>query len=201
MAISDKELGRIFDSSVPTSVQEAVVRLLFGAYKNSVQACQQFEKEEARDLLGYHRWIQVRHELRGLAGRFPGVQAIPHRWHTLLISGQIMMTASSVQDPHQPIRPANYRDAYITSSQLNLYEKEKPIPEGAKFYCILTHGHISNDPKRPSFATIVFPEKDSNSNVHEINLFARFAPLVKTLRGEGGEPPLKLRDVPVENQP
>lgn len=60
------------------------------------------------------------------------------------------------------------------------------------FYCILKHGYNS-DPKRPSFAQIIFPEKNGNGNVHEINLFSRFESLVKDLRQE---PPLKWRDIP-----
>lgn len=119
MAFSGEDLEKIFDSSIPRQVQEALIRILFGAYKASVDACYIFEKEEARDLLGYFRWIQARHEMKGLAGRFLGVRAESKRWHTLLISGQIMITASSVHDPEEIIRPAKYRDVYLASSQLD----------------------------------------------------------------------------------
>jgi hypothetical protein len=205
MAISGKELEKIFDSSFSRPAQEGLIRILFGSYRTAFEGSLQFQKEEARDFIGYYRWIQIRSDLRGFADRFPRIQSIPKRFHTLIKSGQILLTASSIQDPEEILRHANYREAYSVSSQLDLFEQERPIPEDALFYCILLHGHNSIDTRQPSFAKIVFPDKECQTYVHEINLFTRYESLVKDLRKPleetvEEEAPIKLRIIPEEKQ-
>ena len=200
MASSAVELEQVFDSSFPIEVQEALIRCLFGAYKTTFEECARFPDEEAHDLRPFHRWVQLRADLRGIADRFKGVAASAEPYHTLLTAGHVKLTASSVTDPEDLVRPALYRHAYANESQLELFLQDSPPPDGATLYVILKHGPDPAEPRQPSFAKIVFPTKDCQSYVHEIDLFARVKALVESLRipqesSAEPEPLVHLRNV------
>lgn len=194
--IGDELEGR-FDSSVSKQIQEALIRLLFDAYRTAhADVYSKFDAREAKDLLGFYRWVQIRQDSKGLAGRFPDVLIVSKRFHTLVTINHIMFTTASAQDPEGAVRHADYRGGYALQSQLDLYEQEKPVPKDAIFYCVLVHGHDHKNKKIPAFAKFAFPDRDNKSYVHEIDLFKRHEPLIKTLKNPDQKPPIRPIDIP-----
>lgn len=192
------ELEQVFDGSVQKQVQEALIRCLFGAYRTTFEECARFPEEEARDLRPFYRWVQLRADLRGIAQRFKGVRATAERYHTLLSTGRVILTASAVEGPGNLVRPALYRQTYASSSQLDLFIKDTAPPDDAQLYAILLHGPDPAEPRQPLFGQVAFPDKACLSYVHEIDLFSRFEALVGSLRvpreeAEAQEPLIQLR--------
>ena len=74
MDYSGEDLEAIFNNDVPHSLQRAIIRCVFNAYGTAFDAVKHFPREEARDLRGYYRWVQLRYEMRGIF-RAPG------RWY------------------------------------------------------------------------------------------------------------------------
>lgn len=197
MTISEDELEKIFHQNVPKNIQEALVRCLFGSYRASYRECSNFPPEEKHDFLGYHRWIRLRTDLRGVAERFhPQMSFTERPWHTRLNIGQIWLTASSVQDPSRP-KWASYRGLYAATSQYDLFEKNITPPPDSIFYAIMLHHPDERNPQFPSFMRIAFPDKRLDFYVCEINMFSLHAELVKSMRktgeAEGMEIPVTLR--------
>lgn len=180
MTHSDQELEEIFGEDVPNAVQEALVKCLFGSYRTSFDACAHFQPEEAKDLRGYYRWIQLRDELRGLGDRFPGIVATPEEYHTLITAGRIKLVACSNREPGSPLRSATYRREYADKS-LNLFESPPTLASDEDYiFTILEHGVDCLEPRQPAFARILFITKDMKI-AHDINLFARHKNLVDSL--------------------
>jgi hypothetical protein len=204
-----EQLEQIFDSSFSTQVQQAILRCLFDAYSFAVDQCKRFPKEEAHDLLPFVRWIQLRTLFRGLAERFQSVEAsvepngTASSYHVCLISGQIKLTASTVDDPSALPPFANYRKEYAAQSQLNLFESNETLPADGKSYVILTHAKDRENPSKPAFANLIFPDKEVGSIVHKIDLFERHPEFIKNLidpKTEEPKPQLRLVDKKKKNK-
>lgn len=203
MEYSEKELEAIFNSDVPNPVQQAIIRCTFNAYATAFDEVKHFPTEEARDLRGYYRWIQLRYEMRGLGDRFPGVTAAAEDYHTLISSRRIRLIASSASDPKSRPRQAMYKLDYANKS-LNLYD---PLPSPPShedyFFTIMVHGVDRREPRQPSFAKILFVTK-AMQIWHEFDLFARHMDLVKSLwlplstTDQNGMPDVRLRKLDEE---
>ena len=181
-----KEIERVFSTSFPDHILEAMLKCLFNAYKIADDECKQkFAPEEAHDLLPFYRWVQLRMELRGLGGRFQEIQtrAEPSGScsHIVIDTDRVMLTVSSVDRAGGFPRPAIYRNEYSNENQYNLF---RPIPKNSKIYAVLIHGAYKEDRSKPAFSEIVFPEKGFNSYFHRIDLFSRFDGLMKPVKPE-----------------
>ena len=144
--------------------------------------CSRFHDEEARDFRGFYRWIQLRDEWRGLSGRFAGIEASAEQYHTLLKAGRMKLTACSLRQVTDPIKFANYRQDYALESNLNLFALEQPLPDDGYIYGIFIHGVDPLEPRQPGFGRVVFPTRDLQTRLHEIDLFGRFEDLVLSLK-------------------
>ena len=182
MHLSPEELERIFDSSFPAPIQQALVQAVFNTYDVAYEHCTRFHDEEARDFRGHYRWIHLRDQWRGLSGRFPVMQASAEKYHTLLQAGQMKLTACSLRQVADPIKFAYYRQEYALESNLNLFTPEEPLPDDGYIYGIFIHGVDLLEPRQPGFGRVVFPTADLETRIHEIDLFNRFGELVLSLR-------------------
>jgi hypothetical protein len=187
MSIAE-QLTAIFDASIPKRVQEALIQCVFSTYKLAHDECERFPKEEAHDLRPFYRWVQLRALVKGLPGRFPEVtvEIAPNgsagSFHVIISCGQMVLTASTLDDKSVLPRPAKFRNAYSYESQLDLFIPETPPPEDGSFYGILVHAPDKNEPRQPGFVNIIFPDKLYTTTVNRIKLFDRFPDLVETLR-------------------
>ena len=123
----------------------------------------------------------------------------------MLTSGRIRLTISKVHEPDEIVRPADHRNFYANDSQLELFEKEQPVPDNANFYCILLHVPDANEPRQPSAIQVVFPDQNCQSYVHSINLLSRHASLTESLKLSAETPttqeiPLKLKETEKEKK-
>lgn len=200
---SGEELEQMFNNDVSGHLQQALIRCTFNAYGTAFDAVKHFPYEEARDLRGYYRWIQLRYEMRGLGERFRGVTSTPQEYHTLLSAGRMRLIACSTSDPKSPIRPAMYKLEYANKS-LNLFD---PIPstpsEDNYIFTIMVHGVDRREARQPAFAKILFVTK-AMQIWHEFDLFSRHRDLVKSLwiplpgLDQDGPPDVRLRDLDEE---
>ncbi len=182
----NEELDGYFDASFGTQVQEAMVKCMFQAYADSYEACKKFLKEEAHDLLGFQRWIEIRNQFRGLGGRFNEIETYTEpngpapSYHVVINSEKMILTVSSVQAPWIMPRPAAYRKEFAIQNQYELWPK---LPS-SKIFGILIHGPNPKDKSKPAFLQVRFPDKNYESYIqHNIDLFSRFDALVKNLLG------------------
>ncbi len=199
MDYSGEDLEAIFNNDVPHSLQRAIIRCVFNAYGTAFDAVKHFPREEARDLRGYYRWVQLRYEMRGIGDRFPGITATPQDYHTLISSQRIRLIASSATDPESQPRRTLYKLEYANKS-LNLYD---PMPSSLStddyIFTIMAHGVDRREPRQPAFAKILFVTK-AMQIWHEFDLFARHMDLAKSLwvplsaTELDGMPDIRLRD-------
>ena len=201
---SEHELEMAFHSAIADTVQQALIRCTFNAYWKAFDECKHFPPEEARDLRGYYRWIQLRYEMRGLGDRFSSVLATAQEYHTLISAGRIRMIACSIRELGSPVRPATYKLGYANKS-LDLFEPPPSSPDGDDyFFTVMVHGVDALNPRQPSCAKILFVTK-AMQIWHECNLFARHKDLVTSLwnplsNTQEGLPDIRLRDTD-EEQP
>lgn len=195
MYYSDEQLENLFDGDITSSVQQALIQCLFGAYRSAFDACKHFQTQEAKDLRGYYRWIQIRHEMRGLGDRFSSITATGEDYHTLISAGRTKLIACSNRDPGSPLRLATYRLKYANRS-LDLFNPLPPPSDEDYIFTILEHGVDYLQPRQPSFAKILFITKDMEI-AHNFNLFARHQIIVDSLRiplgdTQEGDPDIRL---------
>jgi hypothetical protein len=183
----NEELDDYFDASFSRQVQEAFVKCVINSYAVAWELCKKYLKEEAHDFLGFQRWIELRSQLRGLGGRFNAIETYTSpdgpapSYHVVIDSEKFILTVSSVPSPSIMPRPAIYRREYAVRSQLNLFEPQSPT---SKIFGLLIHGANPKDKSKPAFLQVRFPDRDYESYIqHNIDLFARFEPLVKNLLG------------------
>jgi len=178
MALSPTEIEAIYYKSLSEPMNEALIRLLFGAYNTAHGDCDKFAEQEARDLLPIYRWIQIRSDLLGLSARFDGILATSEQYHTRLTAGGIILTAHSVEAPGELPREAEYRRKYACTSQTDMWGDA----DGEYIYAILAHAQDPAEHRQPLFADILFPDKRYDGLVHSIKLFEKFPALVSELR-------------------
>jgi len=204
---SEHELEEAFHNAIADPVQQALIRCTFSAYWTAFDECKHFPPEEARDLRGYYRWIQLRYEMRGLGDRFPSVTATAQDYHTLISAGRIRLIACSIREPGSPVRPATYKLKYANKS-LDIFEPPPSSPASPDgddyFFTVMVHGVDAREPRQPAFAKILFVTK-AMQIWHEFNLFARHKDLVRSLwaplsNTQEGMPDIRLRDTD-EEQP
>lgn len=178
MALSPAEIEAIYYKSLSQTVNEALIRLLFGGYLTAHEDCSKFPKQEARDLLPIYRWTQIRADLLGLPARFDKILASSERYHTRLTTGGIILTAHSVEAPGELPREAEYRREYACTSQTDMWDDT----DGEYIYAILAHAPDPSENRQPLFADILFPDRHYNGLVHSIKLFEKFPALISELR-------------------
>lgn len=183
----NEELDGYFDASFSRQVQEAFVKCVINSYAVAWELCKKYLKEEAHDLLGFQRWIELRSQLRGLGGRFNEIETYTHpngpapSYHVVIDSEKFILTVSSVPSPWIMPRPAIYRKEYAVQNQLELFQQQLP---NSKIFGLLIHGANPKDRSKPAFLQVRFPDKNYESYIqHNVDLFSRFDTLVKNLLG------------------
>lgn len=173
-----------FEESFNKAIQESILRGLFDSYRDAYNECAGYDYEEQHDLEPFQRWIKFRQSLRGLSKRYDNIEVEPKpngngsNYHILIISKFIYLTSSSVSESSSLPRDASHRRDYAFQSQLDLF---KPLKEEEFVYAILAHGSKRKDKQYPTFAFIIFPDRDFESPVCRIDLFKKHAELIKTL--------------------
>jgi hypothetical protein len=117
-------------------------------YSDALDFClRRFEREEAMDLLPYERRARNETSLRVVAREFEhrGItaSAVPNitnsNYHTEVVSGPVVLTASFVQNSRAVVRMADFRGTLAQNKQQSLIA---PQPSsGDRFYALLIHGN------------------------------------------------------------
>lgn len=180
-----------FYKAIPAELIEDILRLLASEYRTAYDECKLFyPPEEAHDLRPHVRRAKIESKVRELANSYPGVAATvePNAkrtgWHTVIRSGNVVMTISHVNQPSDMVRPADFRSTYAQDAQINLFGPEKPRPpRDAQLFSILRHGSSKRMPRRPDFVRVGFPDADCKYYVCDIDVFSvqRFRNLASEL--------------------
>jgi hypothetical protein len=206
---------RAFWANVPADFVPDALGMLFDQYRAAYETCDSLmDASERRDVLAAMRRAMIETEVRAVAGRYPTakVQTLRNRRKTshfsLVAFGAVDITVAKSGSPHRMPRPAAYRENFFESAQASLFDKEVAKP-GDRIYAVLIHGPARRkrrkdeevplaNPKFPTFARIVFPDKEGNI-LTSIDLFRdyrlvvqRYIPPVEQV--EIAEPkPLRIR--------
>ncbi len=117
-------------------------------YSDALDSClRRFDREEAMDLLPYERRARNETSLRVVAREFShrGIRATPEpnvtnsNYHTEVVSGPVVLTASFVQHPGDLVRMADFRGTLAQNRQESLIPRQ--LSTGDRFYAILIHGN------------------------------------------------------------
>lgn len=180
------EIVREFLEAYPEDFLRGWLRTLFSGYREAHQECSRgYAEAEAHDLYPHLRRAKLEGQLRGLA-RSHGIMATAESnrrnssRYTLVRSGNVLLTASAVQDPNELIRRAAFRETFARESQLKLFGEQ--IPTGTALYAILLHGPDLLNRGIPEFSHVVFPDESCSQYVARINLFDMFSDSI----GHGG---------------
>lgn len=124
--------------------------------------------------------------------------------HVVIEIGDVMLTQSLADGPHDIIQRASFRNTYAESSQLEMFADPVAVErahQAGKLYAMFLHG-VSGNPKQPRFMAIVFPTKNCGAYVFEatINVLSMFDDLARSIRREeteviGDELMLELRRI------
>jgi hypothetical protein len=184
-AKSESEILESFNSSVPDEFCRQVLRRGFGGYQAANLRCSEFPLNEKHDLLPHVRRALFESDLRSIAKQFhftasAELNKTKNSYHTMVLAGQIALTASAVPSPDIIVRPAKFRGVLAATSQMNLYNEEEE--EEGYIYGIIIHGPNEDKPFQPGFCRIVFPDRNVEAYVYEIDLFSKYQALVTELQ-------------------
>jgi hypothetical protein len=206
---------RAFWSHVPADFVPDALGMIFEQYRSAWDTCDSLmDASERRDVLASMRRALIETEIRGVARRYPTgkIQTLQNKRKTshfsLITFGSVDLTVAKSGSPHLMPRPAAYRENFFESAQASLFDREIAKP-GDRLYAVVIHGPARRkrrheeeiplaNPKFPTFAKIVFPDKEGNI-LTSIDLFRdyrlvvqRYIPPVEQV--ETAEPkPLRIR--------
>lgn len=172
---------------------------LFDAYKTSYElSYREFAKPEADNVLGFNRRGKVEGNLRGTADLFPdmmttSVERPNGPWnHTEVRSGPMILTASSVSTPCEMVDRALFRVSLAAENNALQFPGLEETPDqeaGVPLYGVIVHsryrGRDAEEDKQyaylPGSAYLAFPAVGFDYYRHRIDLFNKFAAVVKDL--------------------
>lgn len=188
MPDSTPDVVGLFQECIPQKFLRDSLHCLFGVYATVFDDVKKsFPPWEAHDLRPHYRKAQFDSEWREVAKRH-GLAATPEpNWgrncfHTRVVAGRVILTASAVRTPDEIVRYAAFRDSYARSNirYFPILEEDMGLPPPAPddpLYAILIHG-AARGQKAPYFADIVFPAAEVKTYVARLPLFALFPDLV-----------------------
>lgn len=153
-----------------------------------------FGPNEGRDLFPHDRRARFEAELRRVSNTFSGIEAESRpnirrtASHTFVksigASSNLILTASSVQNPKCKPRFSVFRDQYNTNGQTEIYygidglDKYNKADENNDIYAYFLYG--SSDSDIPLFANIAFPSRDSKKYIEVISLIDLYPGIITT---------------------
>lgn len=218
--------GLFLDTFSRTALEQ-FLRAVFDAYSTAFDQVNErltgprefrrneFASYDAHYLYPHERKVMVDRLLRDaalLAGMVskPQLNKNNSSPHTVVIHGSIILTPHHVDNPHELVRPADYRTSYFRNPthQLWLVGMDDDLGEDAEApsiddprYAFLIHGTAPN-PRFPAFADIVFPVKDCEGyHQDRIQLFRMFSDLVNSrVGGSVSEESIPDQDLPLRSE-
>ena len=173
MSPSDKYRAEL-RGAFPASFLREVAACLNMSYRVARERTAEFPDGILHDLLPQYRHAVVQSALLILARKYSGrgviasseLNVAENSYHTLIRSGDVVLTESPVPTPNAVVRRAIFRESYAVSNQLDLYRKDKRPAADAPLYALIVHGPGALA-KAPSFAKIVFPLPDLTGYVDD----------------------------------
>lgn len=170
---------RVFEEDVPLPVVQAIVKALYGVYRESYnQLVLEFDYPERHNLLPMYRRSKAEREMRELAKRYPQIEATAeinsthNHYHTLLKCGRVLLTQSTAYGPGDMIRYSEYRRLLAQTNQVYFDWSPKymrPAPEQLT-YGVIVHNAEMGIEHKPAFIWVVFPGPDLKSCIARLDL-------------------------------
>lgn len=192
-----------FNTNVPSEVQAETVRILFRAYRDAKTELlgADYSAAQYHDLYGDIRRSRIEDYLLKLPDKFSYLIAssklnvVRNCYHSLVVCGNVILTASAVNNQTDLPRKAEFRNLYagpqyeFEIDDANMLKVIDDIPDMEnKLYAIIVHGPISiKERSEPGFARIVFPDKNCQRSLDHIDLFLTYDQVIKEILSEGTE--------------
>lgn len=177
----------LFDRYVPNDAQQAMMRCVGRVYSESYHHCRaEYPPEELAQIYPQTRWAKLEYSLRMLVLRFDGMSARPvpngNGHHTEVTAGRVVMTASAVPTPGALPRNAVFRKTLARSPQISFpFARIDPPHPDDPLYAFLLHGPDLNEPWRPAFLSVAFPNDRCDAYLGRIDLCARFPDVARAI--------------------
>jgi len=212
-----------FNKDCSEELQEELLRLTYTCYDESLTEVSEsgYENEQISDIYPLVRKVRMDALLYRLCFRgFPGVTArlqynIGHNCHhTVLISGNTILTTSFVENEENLPRIAMFRGFYAGDPNVfeivdqyqaafGISDDENilrvldylPLP-GERNYAILLHGQVVKGLDRsPAFVKIIFPNSDLSGKLDDsIDLRLKYPNVVNDMLCDGKEIKDNIKD-------
>jgi hypothetical protein len=183
MTISVENPLDVFRSAVSDEFMRDSIRCLKDCYKRAYEECRRYPAEVAHDLRPMLRRAEFEDQWRFVVERH-GIScsfqpnAAKNCYHTLVLYGRVMLTASYVDHWVGTVRTAIFRNTYARANEGYLFPELVPLPPmpDAPLYALLVHDGAPGVLDRPCSAQVVFPDPDGKI-VGRIDLVKRFPDL------------------------
>lgn len=196
--VDNKALQDLTLAQVPQNIITYVVQSIILIYQDTHNyVFDNFEKEQAIDLLFHERRNKIESFLKLLPNRFPAVSvdckinASLTCHHVEVKINDFTFTQSFTQSQSEKVRDAKFRNDL---SKLNLqtelefsnYPKKEPAIEenSSKYYAILHHGADGRTPQRPEFFEFIFPSENSENIASPIDILKLYNISANILRAD-----------------
>lgn len=180
------DFASVFDSSVNDQVQQAILRLVLNAYRQTSEDVeQQFAPHERTDAEPVIRRANIESGFSKLGQQFPAQVRVMDGTTTkgchfrYLVCGDVVLTQSYVEDGRRVPRKAEFRNAFAGDPNQGMLfpeaeaERIQRLDDNQRLYAILTHTPVSRwNSSMPSHISVVFVD-DSCRWVAEIDLLNR----------------------------
>lgn len=191
-----------FEKNFPVEWGIQTLQALCSAYEEARAHCSsRFGDKESRDITSHYCREIFEHEWRKLSSKFPGMRAESKLnkkgtySHTLISSGNMVLTASSVPTPRSKPRYADFRNQYAANGQLSLFDKMES--DLTIIYATL----LFPPPKAlvPAFVVVGFPTNDRRTYAERLDFLAMYSSIEESRESTGQEFP--SHHAPVEEIP
>lgn len=180
--------SEIFRRDVSAVYLQKCLMGLFECYLSAAEWCaDRFEPSEGFNVLPFYRRGLIESMLResaiGISGMKCAVEQDGFWNHTVIGTGDCIMTQATVKFPDELVRCSLARQAYCEpDNQKYLNASFQPITQSRKgfVYGLLLHGREPRERFFPAFARIVFPDRNLESYfARQIDLFKEFPETVR----------------------
>ena len=209
MASAPSQIQRHFLTTFAPDIIHGLTKCVWAAYPEAQSICSRYLlRDQIHDVRGHIRRGLVERNWKNYGRRIPNAtvhqeaNSVGSSKHVVIEIGDVMLTQSLADGPHDIIQKANFRETYAEASQLEMFADPgavKRAQQAGKLYAMFLHG-ASDNPKQPRFMAIVFPTKDCDAYVYDatINVLGMFDDLAQSIRREeteviGDELMLELR--------
>ena len=189
---------RVFDESFSERLQIGILRcVLAGWYEGTRSVRLRFDYFSAHDLLGHERRAYIEQNLRAFAKRHKincpkaKLNYARNSFHTELVSGRTVLTASALEWQDQMVREALFRNTMAREPQAHLFDEEIPPDSNDPLYGIICYGVGARrvDPI-PGFVRVAFPNSTCSNYIDAVDLMGKYPTATNKLilrlrRGEG----------------